>query len=199
VYISGAVEGLLDEAVLKRLIADVGGVPGPIYGKAGKDLLLRRLEGYNRAAERALWVVLVDLDQDAECAPPFRASCLPQPARGMCFRVAVREVEAWLMADRERLERFLAVPAGSIPREVENLVHPKDTLAQLAHQSRRSDVREDIAPRPGSGRRVGPAYSSRLMEFVADTAQGWRPETAAPFSESLASCLSCLRRLLQAT
>jgi len=195
VYVSGAVEGLLDEAVLRRLISHMGGVPGPIYGKRGKTHLLRSLKGYNYAAQQAPWVVLVDLDQDAGCAPPFRSDALPIPAPGMCFRVVVREIEAWLFADRERLARFLAVRQALVPIEPERIKSPKDAMSQLARHSRRSDIREDMYPRPGSGRRVGPAYSSRLIQFVADRSTGWRPEIAAQFSDSLARCLACLRML----
>jgi hypothetical protein len=196
VLISGAVEGLLDEAVVKRLITHVGGRPGPIYGKSGKTQLLRRLEGYNQAARFAPWAILVDLDQDAECAPPFRTTCLAEPAPNLCFRIAVREVEAWLLADRERLARFLAVPQRAVPFDPEAVASPKDAMAQLALRSRRRDIREDIAPRPRSGRRVGPAYSSRLIQFVADATQGWRPEIAAQSSTSLERCLRCLNRLI---
>ena len=195
VLVSGAVEGLLDEAVLKRLISHVGALAGPIYGKTGKAQLLRRLQGYNQAAQFGPWVILLDLDHDADCAPPYRAARLPQPAPKMCFRIAVREVEAWLFADRERLARFLAVPQRTIPAHPEMVESPKDTMAQLAQRSRRRDVREDVAPRPGSGRRVGPAYSSRLIQFVDDATQGWRPDIAAQASGSLARCLRCLRRL----
>lgn len=195
VLVSGAVEGLLDEAVLKRLIAHVGGRPGPIYGKSGKAQLLRRLEGYNRAAQFAPWAILVDLDQDAVCAPPFRIICLAQLAPNMCLRVAVREVEAWLFADREHLARFLAVPQRAVPPDPEAVASPKDTMAQVAQGSRRRDIREDIAPRPRSGRRVGPAYSSRLIQFVTDPARGWRPEIAAQRSGSLDRCMRCLTRL----
>jgi hypothetical protein len=199
VVVCGAVEGLLDEAVLKRLIAHVGAVPGPMYGKRGKSPLLRQLRGYNRAARFTPWVVLVDLDQDEECAPPFRAARLTEPAPNMCFRIAVREVESWLLSDSERLAQFLAVPRKAVPANPEALPLPKDAMIQLAQRSRRGYIREDMAPRPGSGRRVGPAYSSRLIEFVGDAARGWRPEVATGFSDSLARCLECLRRLVATT
>ncbi len=87
----------------------VGGEPGTVYGKHGKPFLKERIGGCNNASRHAPWVVLVDLDTDADCAPPFRATWLPHPAPHMCFRVAVRAVEAWLMADAETLARFLSV------------------------------------------------------------------------------------------
>ena len=142
VVVCGAVEGLLDEAVLKRLIAHVGAVPGPMYGKRGKPPLLRQLPGYNRADRFTPWVVLVDLDQDEECAPPFRAVRLAEPAPNMCFRIAVREVEAWLLADSERLAQFLAVPRNAVPANPEALPLPKDVMIQLAQRSRRGYIRE---------------------------------------------------------
>src|SRR3990172_4721659 len=93
VYISGAVEGLLDDAVARRLMEIAGGRPGPIHIKYGKGQLLQKLSGYNSAAEFTPWLVLVDLDHDDDCAPAFCTRWLPAPANHMCFRVAVREVE----------------------------------------------------------------------------------------------------------
>lgn len=109
VIISGAVEGMVDEAVLRRLIKEMGATAGPIYGKNGKSFLLQKVDAYNQAARFAPWVILIDLDHDEDCAPPFRRSCLPDPAPYMSFRVAVREIEAWLLADRESLAKFLSV------------------------------------------------------------------------------------------
>jgi hypothetical protein len=196
VVIAGAVEGLLDEAILKRLIIHAGARPGQVYGKKGKAQLLGRLGGYNQAAQFTPWAVLVDLDQDADCPPPFRGAWLPQPATNMCFRIVVREIEAWLFADNERLARFLVVSNSLMPTDPEAIPSPKEALAQLAQRSRRRDIREDIAPRPGSGRKVGPSYSSRLIQFVDDTRWGWRPEIAERSSASLTRCLRCLRRLI---
>jgi ribosomal protein L25 (general stress protein Ctc) len=37
--IAAAVEGIVDEAVARRLIREAGGIPGPVYGKNGKQHL----------------------------------------------------------------------------------------------------------------------------------------------------------------
>ena len=74
VTISAAVEGDVDEAVARRLIVGAGAQPGSIYGKHGKAALRTRIDGYNRAAQHAPWLVLVDLDSDAACAPVLRRS-----------------------------------------------------------------------------------------------------------------------------
>jgi hypothetical protein len=86
----------------------------------------------------------------------------------MCFRVAVRETEAWLLADRERLARFLGISTSRIPLDPEAMDDPKSLMVDLARHSRRREIREDMIPRSGSGRNVGPAYVSRLIEFVAE-------------------------------
>lgn len=198
VVISVAVEGVIDEAVVRRLADHVGARVGPVYGRNGKAKLLNSVKGYNKAAHHSPWVVLADLDRDAECAPPFRSEWLPSIAPLMCFRVVVREVEAWLMADRERIADFLRVPLTTIPLETESVEDPKQTLVNLARRSRRRAIREDMVPRVESGRQVGPAYPSRLIQFVEDRKQGWRPDVAAECSNSLCRCMQCLRRLAAA-
>ena len=104
--VSVVVEGFVDEAVALRLLEHVGACPGPIYGKGGKERIRRGIRGYSEAAKLAPWFVLVDLDQEEECAPALVSSWLPVGTRDLCFRVAVREVEAWLLADRPGIARF---------------------------------------------------------------------------------------------
>ena len=185
--------------MLRAVIRHVGGIPGPIYGIQGKQYIQQNISGYNQAANYAPWLVIVDLDQDASCPPPLRETWLPRPAPKMCFRVAVREIEAWLLADRMRIADFFGVDSRSVPTDVEALPDPKHAVLQLARYSRWKAIREDMLPRIGSGRDVGPAYNSRLIQFVTDSLRGWRPEVAARASESLRGCLRCLGRLAQET
>lgn len=197
VVISAAVEGILDEVVLSRLIESLGALSGSVYGKNGKSFLLEKLDAYNQAARFVPWVILVDLDHDADCAPPFLQSCLPNPAPYMCFRVAVREIEAWLLADRERLAKFLSVGVSRINHNPEILESPKLTMDEIARHSRRRDIRENMVPRAGSGRKIGPAYTSLLIEFARDPENGWRPNVAAKSSDSLDRCIRRLKQLIR--
>jgi len=198
VIISGAVEGVLDEGVLRRLIRDLGAEVRAVYGKNGKPFLLNKLDAYNHAAHYSPWIVIIDLDHDAECAPPFVRSRLPDPAPNMNFRVAVREIEAWLLADRERFARFLSVSLSRVPRNPEALDSPKGTIVELARHSRRREIREGMVPRPGSGLKIGPSYTSLLLEFVKDTERGWRPTIAAQSSDSLNRCIRRLAEVVNA-
>ena len=149
-------------------------------------------QSYNNAARHAPWIVLVDLDSERNCAPPLQEAWLPHPAPHMCFRVAVRAVEAWLMADAERLAAFIGVARRRIPTDPEREERPKQAMVNLARFSRRRDVRQDMVPRDGSGRTVGPAYTSRLMDYASDR---WRPDVAARRADSLRRAVGRLRRL----
>ncbi|MCX8099547.1 MAG: hypothetical protein N3F11_11210 [Casimicrobiaceae bacterium] len=194
IAVSAAVEGPTDEAVAVRLIEHVGAQPLAVYGKNGKPHLKQHAGAYNHAARHKPWLLLVDLDRDADCAPPLRHAWLPQPARLMCFRVAVRAVEAWLLADAEAVADFFGVARARVPRDPETLADPKAAMVNLARASRRRDIREDMVPRAGSGRAVGPAYSSRVREFVE---KHWRPAVAAQRADSLARAIRCLRQLVE--
>ena len=101
------------------------------------------------------------------------------------------------MADRERIATFMGVRISRVPQAPESEPDPKQRLVQLAEQSRLRDIREDMVPRPRSGRVVGPAYTSRLIEFALDLDRGWRPEVAAQHSESLRRSLGRLRELVR--
>jgi hypothetical protein len=193
VVVSAAVEGDVDEAVLRKLVAYMGGQLGPVYGKEGKAALRQRLRGYNNAARHAPWVVLVDLDGDFVCAPLLRAAWLSTPARRLCFRVAVRQVEAWLLADAETIASFLSVSRGHVPLQPEALSNAKLAMVGLARRSRRRDIRTDMVPREGADRTVGPAYTSRIIEYAE---QHWRPAVAAANASSLRRAMECVQRLV---
>jgi hypothetical protein len=109
----------------------------------------------------------------------------------------VRAVEAWLLADRERIASFLAIATARLPHDVEAQANPKRALVSLAAASRRRAIREDMVPRPGSGRTVGPAYVSRLIEFVSNSSSGWRPDIAAERANSLLRTIASLHTLTE--
>ncbi|MBL8539311.1 MAG: hypothetical protein JNK68_02950 [Betaproteobacteria bacterium] len=177
---------------MRKLITQVGAELGPVYGKYGKASLREKRTGYVNAARRAPWIVLVDLDHDAPCPPPLRSDWVPVQVPFLCFRVAVRAVEAWLLADADALAAFLGVSRNRIPRDPESLQDPKTAMVNLARASRRTAIRADMVPRDGSGRPIGPAYASRLIEFASSP---WRPDIAAQRSDSLRRALACLEKL----
>ena len=186
---SGAVEGIVDEAVVRALLGYAGHAPGTIYVQGGKSRLLGKLAGFNAAARLSPWLVLVDLNGDAPCAPEFVTTVMPTPSPQMIFRVAVRQAEAWLMADREELASYLRVSRTLVPNDPETEADAKQAMVNLARGSRDRHVREDMVPTQASGRKTGPNYAGRLIEFAT---QRWRPDVAAERADSLSRCLQRL-------
>jgi len=95
--LSAAVEGIVDQAVVERLIEELGFSVYSFQGLKGKPFLKARIKAFNSAARFSPWLVVVDLDS-TECAPRLRTEWLTSPSRLVRFRIAVRAIEAWLIA-----------------------------------------------------------------------------------------------------
>ena len=192
-----ATEGYLDLALIRRLLRATGFAMGEVlWGEGrqtGKGGLSLRLPRYAEAARRGAAVfVLRDLDDDAPCAPNLLRGLKVETGGAFCLRIAVREAEAWLMADREGLARYLRLPPGLLPEDPEALADPKAALVAAARRSRSRPIREGFTARPGAGRPEGPDFVEHVERF---TRLHWRPETAADRSDSLARALIRLAEL----
>jgi len=192
-----AVEGFTDEIVVRRILKYVNLRCDLVRGKNGKSSLLKQLDKFNQAAQYNNWLIVLDLDQDAECAPTYVQTVLPNPSLGMLLRIAVREIEAWLLADRESLAAYLGISRDIIPINPDLENDPKLTLINLARRSRKAQLREDIVPRQNSGARIGVGYPSRIQEFVEFSKNQWRPEIAETNSDSLRRTIKALQKLNQ--
>lgn len=188
------IEGLLDEAVAHKLISYSGHTPGVSFGKRGLGYLQQRLPGFNaRASYGSPILVLVDfMDTGLDCPPAVAAQWMPERSTRLLLRVAVREIESWLLADREGMAGFLGLSPALLPGSPETLRDPKQTLVNLARRSRRKAVRAALAPAPGISATVGPEYVATLQEFVA---KQWRIEAARTVAPSLDRCLVRLAEL----
>jgi hypothetical protein len=188
----GAVEGDLDEAVVRRSALHLGMELGNVYGRQGKSHLESSINGYNEAAQRWPWTVLVDLDESHVCPAELRSSWLPEEAPFMCLRVAVREVEAWVLADTANTSALLGVKRSLLPSNPDAEPDAKRTLVDLARTSTRESIREALVPAEGARRKVGPLYNATLREFVANR---WNPDEAAERSDSLRRFLKAIDAL----
>lgn len=182
------IEGASDAAVIVRLLTDHGFGIQAIHGYRGKSYIDAKLLAFNAAAKFGRWLVLRDLDR-ASCAAALRARLLPTPAGGMRFRVAVRCVESWLLADAKGIVEFLRVPAHAVPAEPEKMANPKRAFVELARRSTNRSIREDVVPEAGSSALVGPGYVARINEFAQG---GWSWRRAATRSDSLRRCIASL-------
>ncbi len=181
--VSFAVEGIVDQAVVLKLFEASGVASGTPYVCDGIGNLRQRLDGFNAGAHYSPWFALCDLDRH-DCAPGLRGRLFgTMQAERMELRVAVRAVEAWLMADRRDFASFLGVRVKRVPREPERIADPKQAVVDLARESTRRVIREGLPPSEAGGRRVGPAYTDEVIRYVRHR---WSPERARAGSPSLA-------------
>ncbi len=179
------VEDDLSESVIRRLLLDTGRdyAIGTVFGRTGFGYLQSRANNWNAAAAAGTPIVLLtDLDQHP-CPPGLIDDWLDrEPHANLIFRVAVKEVESWLLADRDGLANFLGISAVNIPLQPDQIADPKQSLVNLARRSRTRALRESIVPRRGSTAVQGPDYNGCLVDFVRTQ---WSHEAAVECSPSL--------------
>jgi hypothetical protein len=187
-------EGYLDLAVLRRLSADAGFLPSEEYGRQGKNFIDKRLGNWNAAAAHAPWLVLRDLDSDSTCAGDLAARLLPKKSELMCFRIAVREIESWLLADQQACIDGLGFRAIDLQALSDTYHDAKGLLLAAARRSRIRDIREGLVERMKSGAIVeGALYNTLLTNFVVEV---WRPDIAERRNGSLRKARQRLAELL---
>ena len=134
----------------------------------GVDNIRTPIGKYRSACHALAHVVLADVDQ-APCAPSVRqqwgVATLPDV---MLFRVAVREVEAWVLADRAGFASFAGIPQSKVPQAPETLADLKQALINLVRQSRSRRLVAALVPEQGTSMSKGPLYNQRLGQFVRE-------------------------------
>ncbi len=160
------------------------------YSEGGFGYIKKNLNGFNTASKGCPFFVLTDLDT-VECAPSLIQNWLKVPSHpNLLFRVAVREVEAWLLADIEGFSIYTGISIANLSKNPEELVDPKLELLNLIRKCRKRDIREDILPRDEFAA-IGPNYNGRLAEYVS---LFWSIERASKRSKSLQKALQHLQR-----
>ena len=194
IFFRVAVEGRLDAEVAQRILRSCGAEPQvpPVIAN-GRTSLIKNIRGYAQAANYMPWLVLCDLDYD-ECPPTLIEhrirTRIPASPPLLCFRVAVRTVEAWLLAD-PALATFLGINTALLPGRPEHETRPKDKLVELALRSPRPEIRNGV----GGDRKTaqpGGSYTHELSHFVRNH---WNPQRAAQRSPSLQRTLNAVQHL----
>lgn len=163
-------EDVLSLAVLKKVLLATGRAYDIFreVNERGYGNIRKGIPKYLNASQGIRHVVLTDLDQ-ASCAPGLRrdwgVATVPD---GLQFRVAIRETEAWLLADRAGFAKFAKIDVKKVPAEPERLPDPKQALVNLVRSSRDRRLIAEIVPPQGSRVPIGPFYNERLSEFVRD-------------------------------
>ncbi|MDP2982692.1 MAG: hypothetical protein Q8O92_05115 [Candidatus Latescibacter sp.] len=194
-FINIVTEDALSAAVFRRLILESGQLYEirSEYGQAGKTYIDRKLKDFNNASKALPFFVLRDLDTD-ECAPLLVKKFFPFPQYpNLLFRIAVREVEAWLLADIKGFSSYLGISAKKIPSQVETIMNPKEYLINLARKSRKRDIKNDIVPYKNSTAKQGRNYNNRLIDFVNNF---WDMKKATENSDSLLRAFLAIQKFI---
>ena len=192
IYLTLAVEDYLSEAVARKMLlqSDRNYCVTNCLGKKGFGYLKAKINVFNDASKTSPFFVLTD--QDFGCAPEKIKSWLDgSPNSNFIFRIAVMEIEAWVMADRNAFSEFLSISAEKLPYRMDELADPKQFLLERTKKSRKRILKDDIIPKPGSTAKVGPNYNARLTEFVINS---WDVTRAIKHSESLNRAFSKLQK-----
>lgn len=186
----------LSGAVLEKLLAfsDRSFKVDRIIITHGNMQLKAGIPKFRSASHVFPHIILTDLDRypcPQDLIESWGTKNLPPR---MLFRIAVREVEAWLMADRKGIASFLHIDILRVPLNPENEIDPKRTLVNLAKKSRKRHMAKEIAPEQGSSAKIGPLYNSHMVNFV--TTQ-WCIDRAIPHSPSLERTMTRISTFLQ--
>lgn len=191
-----AVEDRLSDEVATKILEKFGVEIVKRIGYQGKSDLERKATEFNRAASGIAVFLLTDLDSPRDCPPRLIHSWVKGPLNPrFLFRVAVMEVESWIMADRMGFAAFLAIPLHRIPSPTDDILNPKEFLVSLARRSQKKTVRDALVPTQGANLSVGTEYNTLLSEFVQNH---WDLERAAMVSPSLKRTLNRLSQETEA-
>jgi hypothetical protein len=192
-----ATEDRLSETVAERLIVEAGHtvaakIPKDRRKHAGFGYLKTRLPDFIASCHGGVnFLLLTDLD-NRTCPLNLLDYWLGATAKpdNLLLRVAVREVEAWVLADRIQFSDWLGVAESIVPSAPETCLDPKADLLKLASKSKFRELRDGLLPKRDATSKVGLEYNDLLCEFVKEK---WRVEEASRLAPSLERTIHRLR------
>lgn len=165
-YINLVVEDNVHEFILRKVLETNPDkyILNDVFGKRGNNYIKQKLSSFNQASKFTPYLVLTDLDA-INCPPELIQSWINfQKSPNLIFRIAVKEAEAWLLGDKQNFSSFLGISANRINDNPESIPQPKEHIVQLARDSRKRKIREDLIPQGTAI--VGRNYNSCLGEFI---------------------------------
>jgi hypothetical protein len=163
-----AVEDKLSEAVIKKIIktSKQPYIVGACFCRGGFGYLKKNVKGFNNASKASVFLLLTDLDT-TECAPTLIRQWLTCPQNpNFLFRIAVKEIESWLLADRINFANFLGIPVQLIPLITDEINDPKRFILNLTAKSKNTYLRNGMIFSQKNTLKPGPNYNGCLITFI---------------------------------
>lgn len=187
------VEDVLSEAVMQRILARVGYAGNITYRiTRGNGKIKANVDKFKAASRIIPHIVLTDLDRYPCPSALLDAWDVGELPSSMLLRIAVREVESWLLSDRQGIASFLCTAIEKVPFSPEREDDPKQTLFSVVRKTRKRRLIEEIVPLPGA--HIGPLYNEHMCDFALNN---WDLEAAAENAPSLARNISRITAFLQ--
>src|SRR5579859_6905926 len=115
-----ATEDVLSEHAGLRLAVEAGLQVSQLIRRNGKGYLQSRIRNFCQMATFQTVLVIADLDR-ARCPSELLADWFGtrEVPSGLIVRIAVREVEAWILADHQAMRELVGSRAGRLPDDPE--------------------------------------------------------------------------------
>jgi len=207
VYCFSYVEDEPSAAVIRKLVETRNGrsknnlifhngFPSITRGYRG---IKNRCEAFLNMARVGIYtLVLTDLDT-AECPcnlirdwfyiPKNEVIDLPQQC---IFRVAVREVESWILADHTEWANYIGIPESNFSDQPDQLNDPKEHILNVIRRKGKKKIHREMLPSETTP--IGPRYNEVLCNFIENR---WSPDRAAQRSPSLDRALKAILQIIQ--
>lgn len=188
------VEDHLSAAVVEKIFQVHGVSAGDFLGLQGIGYIRSKIKNFNESAKNLKIFALVDLDDKQQCPIDLIKSFVKGPInRGLLFRIAVVEIESWVLADPVSLSKFLKVSPTAIPTRPDSLESPKEALVAVAKKSRSRSIISGMIPEVGGTAIVGKEYNALMAKFVKEF---WDPNVAKNNSPSLCRAIESILKFV---
>lgn len=196
VYIAGEDEAT--RAVIIRLINDYAPnlhILGELPARGSQ--IKAKIPNFNVLAHSFPVILLTDLDNEP-CAPIGKNNLLGGLVQEPNFviNIAIDEVEAWLMADKEGFARYFGIPIAKMPNSIMQKMSGHKELPEifvpvksswlfthdLMQYSTNVEKKAQVAVSLKDKNSKGKEYNSAVVPFIKDV---WNPDVARVASDSL--------------
>jgi hypothetical protein len=189
-----AFEDRLTEAVIDRLLGEKANkVDARIHGR-GFGNLKRKIPQLNKTGKSIPVLLITDLDSEI-CPKTLIKKWMGGKKQNpnFIFRVAVKEIESWILADKENFAAFIDVPISRMSFDVETIVDVKSKLFSIVKHSKNREIKQAILPAKGMTAPIGAGYNDCLIGFVYSN---WNIQNAAKNARSLKRAIEKLKRYI---
>ncbi|MDR2704849.1 MAG: hypothetical protein LBC02_03635 [Planctomycetaceae bacterium] len=157
----------------------------------------KRLPACIEMGKNSLYSIsLTDLDKES-CPPNLIRNWLKiengkpiELPETTLIRVAVREIESWIMADRKKFAKYFDLTESLIPPIPDEIHDPKKEFFSLLWKKKQKKF---IRMLPGKNSFIGPDYNEIMCDFIE---RHWLPVRAEENSPSLKRTMNRLRTMI---